>query len=67
LIEHNQAVSAVEVKTAKLKSLLLLLDTNPEIYEGIKLSADNFENLNKIQSIPLYAFGSGLEKIRGPA
>jgi len=67
LIEHSQGVTPVEVKagaTGKLKSLYLFLDSNPEIFEGIKVSRDNFEKQNNIQSIPLYAFGSWLEKIR---
>ena len=70
LIEHSQGVTPVEVKagaTGKLKSLHLFLDSNPEISEGIKVSRDNFEKQNNIQSIPLYAFGSWLEKIRCPA
>lgn len=69
LIEHSHGVTPVEVKagaTGKLKSLHLFLDSNPEISEGVKVSCDNFEKRNNIQSIPLYAFGSWLEKIRCP-
>jgi len=65
MIEHCHGVIPVEVKagaSGKLKSIHLLLDSNPDITEGIKASLDNFEKQNNIQSIPLYAFGSWLEK-----
>jgi predicted AAA+ superfamily ATPase len=65
MIEHGHGVIPVEVKagaSGKLKSMHLLLDGNPDISEGIKVSLDNFEKQNNIQSIPLYAFGSWLEK-----
>ena len=70
MIEHTHGVIPVEVKagaSGKLKSMHLLLETNPDISEGIKVSLDNFEKQNNIQSIPLYAFGSWLEKIGCPA
>ncbi len=65
MIEHSHGAIPVEVKagaSGKLKSMHLLLDSNPDISEGIKVSLDNFEKQNNIQSIPLYAFGSWLEK-----
>ncbi len=68
MIEHRSGVTPVEVKagtSGRLKSMQLLLKTNPDISEGIKVSLDNFEKQNRIQSIPLYAFGSWLEKCRG--
>jgi predicted AAA+ superfamily ATPase len=68
LIEHLGGVTPVEVKagtSGRLKSMQLLLKSNPDISEGIKVSLDNFEKENNIQSIPLYAFGSWLEKSRG--
>jgi hypothetical protein len=43
----------------------LFLKNNPDISEGIKVSLENFEKDFNIQSIPLYAFGSWLEKSRG--
>ena len=68
MIEHLSGVTPVEVKagtSGRLKSMQLLLKSNPDISEGIKVSLDNFEKENNIQSIPLYAFGSWLEKSRG--
>jgi hypothetical protein len=68
MIEHLNGVTPVEVKagtSGRLKSMQLLLKSNPAISEGIKVSLDNFEKENNIQSIPLYAFGSWLEKSRG--
>jgi predicted AAA+ superfamily ATPase len=68
MIEHLSGVTPVEVKAGtfgRLKSMQLLLKSNPAISEGIKVSLDNFEKENNIQSIPLYAFGSWLEKSRG--
>jgi predicted AAA+ superfamily ATPase len=68
MIEHLNGVTPVEVKagtSGRLKSMQLLLKSNPDISEGIKVSLDNFEKENNIQSIPLYAFGSWLEKSRG--
>jgi predicted AAA+ superfamily ATPase len=68
LIEHLRGVTPVEVKagtTGRLKSMQLLLKSNRDISEGIKVSLDNFEKENNIQSIPLYAFGSWLEKSKG--
>jgi hypothetical protein len=68
MIEHRSGVTPVEVKagtSGRLKSMQLFLKTNPDISEGIKVSLDNFEKQNSIQSIPLYAFGSWLEKCRG--
>jgi len=68
MVEHLNGVTPVEVKagtSGRLKSMQLLLKTNPDISEGIKVSLDNFEKDNNIQSIPLYAFGSWLEKCRG--
>jgi len=65
LIEHLGGVTPVEVKSGtsgRLKSMQLLLKSNPDISEGIKVSLDNFEKQNNIQSIPLYAFGSWLGK-----
>jgi hypothetical protein len=65
MIEHGHGVIPVEVKagaSGKLKSMHLLLDSTPDITEGIKASLDNFEKQSNIQSIPLYAFGSWLEK-----
>jgi hypothetical protein len=47
-----------------LKSMHLLLDTYRDLSEGIKVSLDNFEKKNNIQSIPFYAFGSWLQKRR---
>jgi hypothetical protein len=67
MIEHRSGVIPVEVKagtSGRLKSMHLLLNTNPDISEGIKVSLDNFEKQKNIQSIPLYAFGSWLEKNR---
>jgi hypothetical protein len=61
----SQGVIPVEVKagaSGKLKSMHLLLAGNPDLSEGIKVSLDNFEKQNHIQSIPLYAFGSWLGK-----
>lgn len=63
MIEKSHGVIPVEVKIGafgKLKSMRLLLDDNSDIYEGIKVSLDNFKKQNNIQSIPLYAFGSRL-------
>ncbi len=68
IIEHPSGVTPVEVKagtSGRLKSMQLLLKTNPDISEGVKVSLDNFEKGNNIQSIPLYAFGSWLERNRG--
>jgi len=68
IIEHLSGVTPVEVKagtSGRLKSMQLLLKTNPDISEGVKVSLDNFEKRNNIQSIPLYAFGSWLERNRG--
>jgi len=68
MIEHLSGVTPVEVKTGtsgRLKSMQLLLKSNPGISEGIKVSLDNFEKENNIQSIPLYAFGSWLARSRG--
>ena len=68
MIEHISGVAPVEVKagaSGRLKSMQLLLKSNPDISEGIKVSLDNFEKENNIQSIPLYAFGSWLEKSSG--
>ena len=68
MIEHRSGVTPVEVKagtSGRLKSMQLLLKTNPDISEGVKVSLDNFEKGNNIQSIPLYAFGSWLERNRG--
>jgi predicted AAA+ superfamily ATPase len=68
LIEHLGGVTPVEVKagtSGRLKSMQLLLKSNRDISEGIKVSLDNFEKENNIRSIPLYAFGSWLEKNRG--
>ena len=68
MVEHLNGVTPVEVKagtSGRLKSMQLLLKTNPDISEGIKVSLDNFEKDNNIQSIPLYAFGSWLKKSRG--
>ena len=68
MIEHLGSVTPVEVKagaSGRLKSMQLLLKSNPDISEGIKVALDNFEKENNIQSIPLYAFGSWLEKRRG--
>ena len=68
IIEHLSGVTPVEVKagtSGRLKSMQLLLKTNPDISEGVKVSLDNFEKGNNIQSIPLYAFGSWLERNRG--
>ncbi len=65
MIEHTDGVIPVEVKagaSGKLKSMHILLETNLDISEGIKVSLDNFEKQNNIQSIPLYAFGSWLKK-----
>jgi hypothetical protein len=67
MIEHLSGVTPVEVKagtSGRLKSMQLLLKSNPDISEGIKVSLDNFKKENNIQSIPLYAFGSWLEKSR---
>ena len=67
LIEHLGGVTPVEVKagtSGRLKSMQLLLKSNRDISEGIKVSLDNFEKENNIRSIPLYAFGSWLEKSR---
>jgi predicted AAA+ superfamily ATPase len=68
MIEHLNGVTPVEVKSGtsgRLKSMQLLLKSNPDISEGIKVSLDNFEKENNIQSIPFYAFGCWLEKMRG--
>jgi predicted AAA+ superfamily ATPase len=68
IIEYLSRVTPVEVKagtSGRLKSMQLLLKTNPDISEGVKVSLDNFEKGNNIQSIPLYAFGSWLERNRG--
>ncbi len=70
MIEYLSGVAPVEVKagtSGRLKSMQSLLKSNPDISEGIKVSLDNFEKENNIQSIPLYAFGSWLEKSRGLA
>ena len=67
MIENLSGVAPVEVKagtSGRLKSMLLL-KSKPDIFEGIKVSLDNFEKENNIQSIPLYTFGSWLEKSRG--
>ncbi len=67
MIEGNHGVIPIEVKagaSGKLKSMHLLLNSQPKISKGIKVSLDNFESHNNIQSIPLYAFGSWLEKGR---
>jgi len=61
LIELNNGVFPIEVKagaTGKLKSLFLFLNNNPSISYGIKVSLDNFQRKDNIQSIPLYAIGS---------
>jgi len=68
MIEHSDGVTPVEVKagsTVRLKSLQWLLEKNPGLAEGVKVSLDNFEKQNNIQSIPLYAFGSWLERVWG--
>ena len=65
MIEHRSDVVPVEVKagtSGRLKSMQLLLKSQSDISEGIKVSLDNFEKTNNIQSIPLYAFGSWLEQ-----
>ena len=67
MIEHTRGVFPIEVKAGvagRLKSLHLLLDTCPDLAEGIKVSSDNFEKNNNIQSIPHYAFGSWLTQGR---
>ena len=67
LVEHAHGVTPVEVKagaSGRLKSMHLLLDTYRGLSEGIKVSLDNFERKNNIQSIPLYAFGSWLQERR---
>ena len=67
MVEHAHGVSPVEVKagaSGRLKSMHLLLDTCRDLSEGIKVSLDNFEKKNNIQSIPLYAFGSWLHERR---
>jgi len=67
MLEGRHGVIPVEVKagsSGKLKSMHLFLHGNYDISEGIKVSLDNFEKQRDIQSIPLYAFGSWLEKMR---
>ena len=68
MVEHAHGVTPVEVKagtSGRLKSMQFLLKSNPDLSEGIKVSLDNFEKENNIQSIPFYAFGSWLARSRG--
>ena len=67
MIEGSHGMIPIEVKagaSGKLKRMHLLLNSQPEISKGIKVSLDNFERHNNIQSIPLYAFGTWPEKSR---
>ena len=62
MVEANKGLIPIKVKagaTGNLKSMHLLLNRQPEIPKGIKVSLDNFETCGKIRSIPLYAFGPG--------
>lgn len=63
MVDRNREIKPIEVKsgaTGKLRSMHALLGRFPQITEGIKVSLDNFNKTNAIQSIPLYAFGSWL-------
>ena len=65
ILEAGGNIVPIEVKAGavgRLKSLHLFLNLHPEIKQGIKVSLDNFAKNKNIQSIPLYAFGSWLEK-----
>ncbi len=67
MVDANQGVIPIEVKAGvagKLKNLHLLLNSQPEIPNGIKVSLDNFQTHGRIQSIPIYAFGAWLENNR---
>ena len=65
LVEHKGQVIPLEVKSGvagKLRSMHLFLESHPDSPFGVKVSLDNFSRLDKIQSIPLYAFGSWISR-----
>jgi len=67
LIPVRDKTIPVEVKsgtTGSLKSLHLLLESEPDIPFAIKTSANNFSVVGKIRSLPLYAFPVWLRRIR---
>lgn len=66
LLEIDRALCPVEVKsgkTGRLKSLLSFMQHYPKAKQGLKVSTDNFSLNDKIQSVPLYAFGQWLDKM----
>ena len=67
LIPIRNKVTPVEVKsgtTGSLKSLHLFLKSNPEVNYAIKTSSNNFSVMDKIRSVPLYAFPAWLRRAR---
>lgn len=67
LVLVNDKFIPVEVKsstTGTLKSLHLLLSSNPSIPYAVKTSRNNFSVINKIKSIPWYAFSTWLKRAR---
>jgi predicted AAA+ superfamily ATPase len=65
LVSIRDQTFPVEVKSGKhgkLRSLNLLLDANPDIPYAVKTSTDDFTVINRIRSVPLYAFGTWLKR-----
>lgn len=65
LIEKDNKLYPIEVKSGKvgtLKSMRLFLDKSPEVPFGIRVSAGNVDRSGDILSIPLYAFGTWLDR-----
>lgn len=64
IVEIDGKVIPIEVKSAAaghLKSLHVFLNANKDVECGLKLSLENFGRVDRIQSIPLYAFGLWLK------
>jgi predicted AAA+ superfamily ATPase len=61
LYEHNRKIIPIEVKSGDgrtLKSMLMFLEAHPESPYGVRFSAQNYSEWQKIDSRPLYAVSS---------
>ncbi|MDZ7265126.1 MAG: DUF4143 domain-containing protein, partial [candidate division KSB1 bacterium] len=61
LIQKKNLIIPIEVKSGapgKLKSLNIFLDEHPNSAQGIRFSSQNYEAINAIQNLPLYAVAS---------
>ncbi|MDZ7342359.1 MAG: DUF4143 domain-containing protein [candidate division KSB1 bacterium] len=61
LIQKKNLIIPIEVKSGapgKLKSLNIFLDEHPNSTQGIRFSSQNYEAINAIQNLPLYAVAS---------